>query len=91
MCLLTAVSDINIWTLSAELPALRGASPTAEEEESVLFNKLTYLGCTKVTSPRNEGEALRAMAELRTSYQIPIHITLYVPNVADGCVRYVLF
>ncbi|XP_032884227.1 rab GTPase-activating protein 1-like isoform X2 [Amblyraja radiata] len=70
-----------------ELPALRGASPTAEEEESVLFNKLTYLGCTKVTSPRNEGEALRAMAELRTSCQIPIHITLYVPNVADGCVR----
>ncbi|XP_051866779.1 rab GTPase-activating protein 1-like isoform X2 [Pristis pectinata] len=70
-----------------ELHVLKGASPTAEEEESVLFNKLTYLGCTKVTSPRNEGEALRAMAKLRSSCQVPIPVTLYVPNVADGSVR----
>ncbi|XP_059840911.1 rab GTPase-activating protein 1-like isoform X1 [Hypanus sabinus] len=70
-----------------ELPVLKVASPTAEEEESVLFNKLTYLGSTKVTSPRNEGEALRAMAKLHFSCQAPIPVTLYVPNVADGSLR----
>ncbi|XP_078075295.1 rab GTPase-activating protein 1-like [Mustelus asterias] len=70
-----------------ELPAPKAVSPTAAEEESVLFNKLTYLGCTKVTSPRNEAEALRAMANLRANCQVPIHVTLYVPNVADGSVR----
>ncbi|XP_062919721.1 rab GTPase-activating protein 1-like isoform X1 [Mobula hypostoma] len=70
-----------------ELPVLKVASPTAEEEESVLFNKLTYLGSTKVTSPRNEAEALRAMAKLRSSCQAPIPVTLYVPNVADGSLR----
>ncbi|XP_072429451.1 rab GTPase-activating protein 1-like isoform X1 [Chiloscyllium punctatum] len=78
-----------ILTSSAEeeLLAPKVASPSAEEEESVLFNKLTYLGCTKVTSPRNEAEALRAMANLHASCRVPIHITLYVPNVADGSVR----
>ncbi|XP_038651105.1 rab GTPase-activating protein 1-like isoform X1 [Scyliorhinus canicula] len=70
-----------------ELPVPKAASPTAAEEESVLFNKLTYLGCIKVTFPRNEAEALRAMANLCANCQVPIHVTLYVPNVADGSVR----
>ncbi|XP_069793662.1 rab GTPase-activating protein 1-like isoform X3 [Narcine bancroftii] len=77
---------LDSWAVE-ESRALKGVSPTAEEEESVMFNKLTYLGCTKVTSPRNEGEALRAMAKLRASCQDPIPVTLYVPNVANGSVR----
>ncbi|XP_060220522.1 rab GTPase-activating protein 1-like isoform X1 [Meriones unguiculatus] len=57
------------------------------EEDSVLFNKLTYLGCMKVSSPRSEVEALRAMATVRASSQHPFAVTLYVPNVPDGSVR----
>ncbi|XP_048457960.1 rab GTPase-activating protein 1-like [Rhincodon typus] len=78
---------LTLTSAEEELVAPKATSPNAEEEESVLFNKLTYLGCTKVTSPRNEAEALRAMANLRASCRVPIHITLYVPNVADGSVR----
>ncbi|XP_059503694.1 rab GTPase-activating protein 1-like isoform X2 [Stegostoma tigrinum] len=78
---------LTLTSAEEELLAPKATSPNAEEEESVLFNKLTYLGCTKVISPRNEAEALRAMANLRASCQVPIHITLYVPNVADGSVR----
>lgn len=57
------------------------------EEDSVLFNKLTYLGCMKVSSPRSEAEALRAMATVRASSQYPFAVTLYVPNVPEGSVR----
>uniref|UniRef100_A0A8D0L300 PID domain-containing protein n=1 Tax=Sphenodon punctatus TaxID=8508 RepID=A0A8D0L300_SPHPU len=57
------------------------------EEESVLFNKLTYLGCMKVSAPRNELEALHAMTTMKTSTQSPFPVTLYVPNISDGSVR----
>ncbi|XP_042730076.1 rab GTPase-activating protein 1-like isoform X3 [Lagopus leucura] len=57
------------------------------EEDSVLFNKLTYLGCMKVSAPRNEPEALRAMANMKSSSQAPLSVTLYVPNVPEGSVR----
>uniref|UniRef100_A0A4W2FBH7 RAB GTPase activating protein 1 like n=2 Tax=Bos TaxID=9903 RepID=A0A4W2FBH7_BOBOX len=57
------------------------------EEDSVLFNKLTYLGCMKVSSPRNEVEALRAMATMKSASQHPFPVTLYVPNVPEGSVR----
>ncbi|XP_041518683.1 rab GTPase-activating protein 1-like isoform X2 [Microtus oregoni] len=57
------------------------------EEDSVLFNKLTYLGFMKVSSPRSEVEALRAMATMRASSQCPFAVTLYVPNVPEGSVR----
>ncbi|XP_059530281.1 rab GTPase-activating protein 1-like isoform X1 [Myotis daubentonii] len=73
---------------NTEISALRPSSPSGlPEEDSVLFNKLTYLGCMKVSSPRNEVEALRAMATMKSSSQYPFPVTLYVPNVPEGSVR----
>uniref|UniRef100_A0A2R8M811 Rab GTPase-activating protein 1-like n=1 Tax=Callithrix jacchus TaxID=9483 RepID=A0A2R8M811_CALJA len=73
---------------NTEISTPRSSSPGGlPEEDSVLFNKLTYLGCMKVSSPRNEVEALRAMATMRSSSQYPFPVTLYVPNVPEGSVR----
>uniref|UniRef100_A0A671V4L6 RAB GTPase activating protein 1 like n=1 Tax=Sparus aurata TaxID=8175 RepID=A0A671V4L6_SPAAU len=63
------------------------SSPTVLEEDSVQFNKLSYLGCTWVKAPRNEAEAQKAMATLRAESAIPIPITLHVPCGPDGSVR----
>ncbi|XP_074689146.1 rab GTPase-activating protein 1-like isoform X3 [Strix aluco] len=73
---------------TTEISAPRPSSPSEPlEEDSVLFNKLTYLGCTKVSAPRNEPEALHAMANMKSSSQAPLPVTLYVPNVPEGSVR----
>ncbi|XP_014730183.1 PREDICTED: rab GTPase-activating protein 1-like isoform X2 [Sturnus vulgaris] len=73
---------------TTEISAPRSYSPSeALEEDSVLFNKLTYLGCTKVSAPRNEPEALHAMANMKSSSQAPLPVTLYVPNIPEGSVR----
>ncbi|XP_016076891.1 PREDICTED: rab GTPase-activating protein 1-like isoform X1 [Miniopterus natalensis] len=73
---------------NTEISTPRPSSPSGlPEEDSVLFNKLTYLGCMKVSSPRNEVEALRAMATMKSSSQYPFSVTLYVPNVPEGSVR----
>ncbi|XP_072245311.1 rab GTPase-activating protein 1-like isoform X1 [Leuresthes tenuis] len=64
-------------------------SPTVLEEDSVQFNKLSYLGCTWVKAPRNEAEAQSAMETLRAESAIPIPITLHVPCGPDGSVRIV--
>ncbi|XP_064371663.1 rab GTPase-activating protein 1-like isoform X2 [Dromaius novaehollandiae] len=73
---------------TSEISAPRPSSPTEPpEEDSVLFNKLTYLGCMKVSAPRNEPEALRAMAAMKSSSQAPASVTLYVPNIPEGSVR----
>uniref|UniRef100_A0A674PMF0 RAB GTPase activating protein 1 like n=1 Tax=Takifugu rubripes TaxID=31033 RepID=A0A674PMF0_TAKRU len=64
-------------------------SPTVLEEDSVQFNKLSYLGCTWVKAPRNESEAQRAMATLRAESAIPIPVTMHVPCGPDGSVRIV--
>ncbi|XP_062048973.1 rab GTPase-activating protein 1-like isoform X3 [Lepus europaeus] len=73
---------------NTEISTPRPSSPSRlPEEDSVLFNKLTYLGCMKVSSPRNEVEALRAMATMKSSSQYPFPVTLYVPNVPEGSVR----
>uniref|UniRef100_A0A8C7CXH3 Rab GTPase-activating protein 1-like n=1 Tax=Oncorhynchus kisutch TaxID=8019 RepID=A0A8C7CXH3_ONCKI len=69
-------------------PAGQGSLPV-QEEDSVQFSKLSYLGCTWVKAPRSEPEALRAMTTLRAESAIPIPITLHVPNVPEGCVRIV--
>ncbi|XP_054861199.1 rab GTPase-activating protein 1-like isoform X2 [Amphiprion ocellaris] len=69
-------------------PAL-SSSTVPTEEDSVQFNKLSYLGCTWVKAPRNEAEAQRAMATLRAESAIPIPITLHVPCGPDGSVRIV--
>uniref|UniRef100_A0A3Q2ZQX4 RAB GTPase activating protein 1 like n=1 Tax=Kryptolebias marmoratus TaxID=37003 RepID=A0A3Q2ZQX4_KRYMA len=74
---------------STEPPCPEPASPTVVEEDSVQFNKLSYLGCTWVKAPRNEAEAQRAMATLRAESAIPIPITLHVPCGPDGSVRIV--
>ncbi|XP_057625665.1 rab GTPase-activating protein 1-like isoform X1 [Chionomys nivalis] len=73
---------------NTEISKPRPSSPSElPEEDSVLFNKLTYLGFMKVSSPRSEVEALRAMATMRASSQYPFAVTLYVPNVPEGSVR----
>ncbi|XP_052445596.1 rab GTPase-activating protein 1-like isoform X1 [Carassius gibelio] len=64
-------------------------SSTEQEEDSVQFSKLSYLGCTWVKAPRNETEAQKAMATLRAESAIPIPVTLHVPSGPDGCVRIV--
>ncbi|XP_028977396.1 rab GTPase-activating protein 1-like isoform X2 [Esox lucius] len=65
-----------------------GSTPV-QEEDSVQFSKLSYLGCTWVKAPRSEPEALRAMTTLRAESAIPIPVTLHVPNIPGGCVRIV--
>ncbi|KAM6414970.1 rab GTPase-activating protein 1-like isoform 2-T3 [Rhynochetos jubatus] len=73
---------------ATEICAPRPPSPSEPlEEDSVLFNKLTYLGCTKVSAPRNEPEALHAMTNMKSSSQTPLPVTLYVPNIPEGSVR----
>lgn len=74
-------------SVSTEASAAVLESPTEQEEDSVQFSKLSYLGCTWVKAPRNETEAQKAMATLRAESAIPIPVTLYVPNSPDGCVR----
>uniref|UniRef100_A0A8C1WN42 RAB GTPase activating protein 1-like n=1 Tax=Cyprinus carpio TaxID=7962 RepID=A0A8C1WN42_CYPCA len=65
------------------------SSSAIQEEDSVQFSKLSYLGCTWVKAPRNETEAQKAMVTLRAESAIPIPVTLHVPNGPDGCVRIV--
>uniref|UniRef100_H2N4M5 Rab GTPase-activating protein 1-like n=4 Tax=Pongo TaxID=9599 RepID=H2N4M5_PONAB len=81
---LQLILDPSNTEISTPRPSSPGGLP---EEDSVLFNKLTYLGCMKVSSPRNEVEALRAMATMKSSSQYPFPVTLYVPNVPEGSVR----
>ncbi|XP_058528880.1 rab GTPase-activating protein 1 isoform X1 [Ochotona princeps] len=61
-------------------------TPVAEED-SVVFSKLTYLGCASVNAPRSEVEALRMMSILRSQGQISLGVTLSVPSVSEGTVR----
>ncbi|KAM4022794.1 rab GTPase-activating protein 1-like isoform 2-T3 [Anomaloglossus baeobatrachus] len=83
---LTLILDPN----STEVPAQSTRPATnPPEEESVSFHKLSYLGHMKVSAPRSETEALRAMSSMRAQCSAPITVTLYVPNVAEGSVRIV--
>ncbi|KAH0519141.1 Rab GTPase-activating protein 1 [Microtus ochrogaster] len=61
-------------------------TPVADED-SVVFSKLTYLGCASVNAPRSEVEALRMMSILRSQCQISLDVTLSVPNISEGTVR----
>ncbi len=58
------------------------------DEDSVVFSKLTYLGCASVNAPRSEVEALRMVSILRSQCQMPLDVTLSVPGVSEGTVRY---
>ncbi|XP_068104258.1 rab GTPase-activating protein 1 isoform X1 [Hyperolius riggenbachi] len=57
------------------------------DEDSVVFSKLTYLGCASVNAPRSEVEALRMISILRGQCQNSIDVTLSVPSVSEGTVR----
>ncbi|MGH0124371.1 UNVERIFIED_CONTAM: hypothetical protein FKN15_036914 [Acipenser sinensis] len=57
------------------------------DEDSVVFSKLTYLGCASVNAPRSEVEALQMISILRSQCQGPLDVTLSVPNVSEGTVR----
>ncbi|CAJ0939999.1 unnamed protein product [Ranitomeya imitator] len=57
------------------------------DEDSVVFSKLTYLGCASVNAPRSEVEALRMISILRGQCQNALDVTLSVPNVSEGTVR----
>ncbi|XP_040216332.1 rab GTPase-activating protein 1-like isoform X2 [Rana temporaria] len=81
---LTLVLDPN----NTEVPAQNGSTSTnPPEEESVSFHKLSYLGHMKVSAPRSETEAVRAMASMRATCSSAVTVTLYVPNVPEGSVR----
>uniref|UniRef100_A0A8C2HSI0 Rab GTPase-activating protein 1 n=1 Tax=Cyprinus carpio TaxID=7962 RepID=A0A8C2HSI0_CYPCA len=58
-----------------------------ENEDSVVFSKLTYLGCASVNAPRSEVEALRMVSILRSQCQMPLDVSLSVPGVSEGTVR----
>ncbi|XP_048876957.1 rab GTPase-activating protein 1 isoform X1 [Brienomyrus brachyistius] len=62
-------------------------STPVPDEDSVVFSKLTYLGCASVNAPRSELEALRMISILRGQCQMPLDVTLSVPGVSEGTVR----
>ncbi|XP_029108621.1 rab GTPase-activating protein 1 isoform X2 [Scleropages formosus] len=62
-------------------------STPVPDEDSVVFSKLTYLGCASVNAPRSEVEALRMISILRGQCQMPLDVTLSVPGVSEGTVR----
>uniref|UniRef100_A0A8C7RX74 Rab GTPase-activating protein 1 n=1 Tax=Oncorhynchus mykiss TaxID=8022 RepID=A0A8C7RX74_ONCMY len=74
--------QINPYTGGREIP-----STPIPDEDSVVFNKLTYLGCASVNAPRSEVEALCMMTVLRGQCQLPLDVTLSVPGVSEGTVR----
>lgn len=78
---------VEFCSLSEVLPPRPYSPAVPSEEDSVLFNKLTYLGSMKVSVPRSESEALCAMATLKNTSPSPFPVTLYVPNIQDGSVR----
>ncbi|KAG9354181.1 hypothetical protein JZ751_012305 [Albula glossodonta] len=59
-------------------------STPVPDEDSVVFSKLTYLGCASVNAPRSEVEALRMISILRGQCQLPLDVTLSVPGVSEG-------
>uniref|UniRef100_A0A3Q2D2S4 RAB GTPase activating protein 1 like n=1 Tax=Cyprinodon variegatus TaxID=28743 RepID=A0A3Q2D2S4_CYPVA len=86
---LMQVFNVKCLFISSGRSCPAPSSPSVIEEDSVQFNKLSYLGCTWVKAPRNEAEAQKAMATLRAESAIPIPITLHVPCGPDGSVRIV--
>uniref|UniRef100_A0A4W3JA04 Rab GTPase-activating protein 1 n=1 Tax=Callorhinchus milii TaxID=7868 RepID=A0A4W3JA04_CALMI len=80
----TNIQSIHFTVLDSPESSLSTPVP---DEDSVLFSKLTYLGCASVNAPRSEVEALRMMSILRSQCQVPLDVTLSVPNVSEGIVR----
>ncbi|XP_016338881.1 rab GTPase-activating protein 1 isoform X1 [Sinocyclocheilus anshuiensis] len=79
-------SELNERSYRDEPSDLSPGTPVPDED-SVVFSKLTYLGCASVNAPRSEVEALRMVSILRSQCQMPLDITLSVPGVSEGTVR----
>ncbi|XP_006635084.2 rab GTPase-activating protein 1-like [Lepisosteus oculatus] len=78
---------LQVQSATTDVPAGDSDSSAFPEEDSVLFNKLSYLGSMMVRVPRSEAEAQKAMASLKAEKHVPVLVTLYVPNVPEGSVR----
>ena len=61
-----------------------------DEEGTVMFTGVTYLGSATVNAPRSETEISRNMAVLNEQTQMVIPVTLSVPATSEGTVRFVL-
>nr|AAI54914.1 LOC100127731 protein [Xenopus tropicalis] len=81
--------DMSLPVNASQQECAHGTSmfSSVPDEDSVLFSKLTYLGCASVNAPRSEVEALRMMSILRGQCQNALDVTLSVPNVSEGTVR----
>ncbi|XP_056323195.1 rab GTPase-activating protein 1 isoform X2 [Danio aesculapii] len=79
-------SELNERSYRDEPSDLSPGTPVPDED-SVVFSKLTYLGCASVNAPRSEVEALRMVSILRSQCQMPLDVTLSVPGVSEGTVR----
>ncbi|OCT67136.1 hypothetical protein XELAEV_18038418mg [Xenopus laevis] len=81
--------DMSLPVKAAQEECLLSTSmfSSVPDEDSVLFSKLTYLGCASVNAPRSEIEALRMMSILRGQCQNALDVTLSVPNFSEGTVR----
>lgn len=86
-CKCSLASYVSTLCLTLDCEDLSPFTPVTDED-SVVFSKLTYLGCASVNAPRSEVEALRMMCILRSQCQISLDVTLSVPNVSEGTVRY---
>uniref|UniRef100_A0A8C9T350 Rab GTPase-activating protein 1 n=1 Tax=Scleropages formosus TaxID=113540 RepID=A0A8C9T350_SCLFO len=77
-------------TVATAAPVYDSSEPSTPvpDEDSVVFSKLTYLGCASVNAPRSEVEALRMISILRGQCQMPLDVTLSVPGVSEGTVRW---
>ena len=62
-------------------------SPMDDEEGTVEFTGVTYLGSATVNAPRSETEISRNMAVLNEQTQMVIPVTLSVPATSEGTVR----
>uniref|UniRef100_A0A8C2G5C2 Rab GTPase-activating protein 1 n=1 Tax=Cyprinus carpio TaxID=7962 RepID=A0A8C2G5C2_CYPCA len=79
-------SELNERSYRDEPSDLSPGTPVPDED-SVVFSKLTYLGCASVNAPRSEVEALRMVSILRSQCQMPLDVSLSVPGVSEGTVR----
>ncbi|XP_043106242.1 rab GTPase-activating protein 1 isoform X4 [Puntigrus tetrazona] len=79
-------SELNERSYRDEPSDLSPRTPVPDED-SVVFSKLTYLGCASVNAPRSEVEALRMVSILRSQCQMPLDVNLSVPGVSEGTVR----
>ena len=62
-------------------------SPMDDEDGTVVYTCVTYLGSATVNAPRSEAEISRNMAVLNEQTQMVIPVALSVPATSEGIVR----